>query len=79
MNWVTEFCNRAILLEEGRIVAEGEPAAVVRLHQEHSEAIRAKKAAETADLLGTTLGAAMGVGIASLPAGLRSPGRNPKR
>ena len=79
MNWVTEFCNRAILLEEGRIVAEGEPAAVVRLHQEHSEAIRAKKAAETADLLGTTLGAAMGVGIGSLPAALRSPGRNPKR
>ena len=79
MNWVTEFCNRAILLEEGRIVAEGEPAAVVRLHQEHSEAIRVKKATETADLLGTTLGAAMGVGIASLPAGLPSPGRSPKR
>ena len=25
MNWVTEFCNRAMLLEQGRVVAEGEP------------------------------------------------------
>ena len=25
MNWVIEFCNRAILLEQGRIVAEGAP------------------------------------------------------
>jgi ABC-type polysaccharide/polyol phosphate transport system ATPase subunit len=79
MNWVTEFCNRAMLLEEGRIVAEGEPAAVVRLHQEHSEAIRARKAAETAALLGTTPGAAIGVGIASVPAGLSIPGRSPER
>ncbi len=36
MNWVTEFCNRAILLEKGRVVAEGEPAEVVAIHQEHS-------------------------------------------
>ena len=25
MNWVTEFCNRAILLEKGRVIAEGNP------------------------------------------------------
>ncbi len=76
MNWVSEFCNRAMLLEEGRIVAEGEPAAVVALHQEHSIATRSRKAAETAALLGTSVGAAMGVGIAKLPAGL--PSTNPK-
>ncbi len=37
MSWVTEYCNRAILLEKGRIVAEGDPAEVVAIHQEHSE------------------------------------------
>ncbi len=35
MNWVTEYCNRAILLERGRVILEGEPADVVALHQEH--------------------------------------------
>ena len=25
MNWVTEYCNRAILIEKGRVVLEGEP------------------------------------------------------
>ena len=51
MNWVTEFCNRAILIEEGHIVAEGEPAEIVAIHQEHSERSRAVKAAEAARLL----------------------------
>ena len=45
MHWVTEFCNRAILLEKGRIVAEGDPAEVVAIHQDHSEQERAAKAA----------------------------------
>jgi ABC-2 type transport system ATP-binding protein len=36
MHWVTEFCNRAILLEKGRVVAEGKPEEVVAIHQEHS-------------------------------------------
>jgi ABC-type polysaccharide/polyol phosphate transport system ATPase subunit len=36
MTWVTEFCNRAILLERGRIVAEGDPEEVVTIHREHS-------------------------------------------
>ena len=26
MNWVTEYCNRAMLIEFGRVVMEGEPA-----------------------------------------------------
>ena len=45
MNWVTEYCNRAILIEQGRIVLEGPPADVVALHQEHSEQSRAEAAA----------------------------------
>lgn len=51
MNWVTEFCNRAILIERGRVVAEGDPAEVVEIHQEHSERSRAEKAAEAARIL----------------------------
>ena len=46
MNWVTEFCNRAMLIEKGHVVAEGEPAEVVKLHQEHSARDRAERDAE---------------------------------
>ncbi len=35
MNWVTEYCNRAILIEKGGIVHQGPPAEVVAIHQEH--------------------------------------------
>ena len=35
MQWVTEYCNRAILIEQGRIVMQGDPAEVVEVHQEH--------------------------------------------
>jgi ABC-2 type transport system ATP-binding protein len=48
MNWVTEFCNRAMLLEKGRIVAEGDPAEIVELHRANSERVRAEKAAAAA-------------------------------
>jgi ABC-type polysaccharide/polyol phosphate transport system ATPase subunit len=48
MTWVTEFCNRAILLERGAVIAEGDPEEVVRIHQEHSERDRAAKAAALA-------------------------------
>ena len=34
MNWVTEYCNRAILIEQGRVELMGEPAEVVKVHQE---------------------------------------------
>jgi ABC-type polysaccharide/polyol phosphate transport system ATPase subunit len=54
MNWVTEFCNRAILIEEGHVVAEGDPAEVVAIHQERSERSRAEKAAEVARILAGT-------------------------
>ena len=48
MNWVMEFCNRAILLEGGRIVAEGDPAEVVTIHREHSERSKAEREAALA-------------------------------
>jgi len=51
MNWVTEFCNRALLIEQGRVVAEGDPGDVVAIHQEHSERSRVEKAAEAARIL----------------------------
>ncbi|HLY15072.1 MAG TPA: ABC transporter ATP-binding protein [Candidatus Limnocylindrales bacterium] len=77
MNWVSEFCNRAMLLEQGRIVAEGEPGEVVAIHQKHAEEIRLAKAAEAAALLGSSIGTAMGLGISKLPTGL--PGQDPKK
>lgn len=46
MSWVTTFCNRAMLLEKGRIVAHGEPEPVVAEHQARMEAARAAKEAE---------------------------------
>jgi ABC-2 type transport system ATP-binding protein len=46
MNWVLEYCNRAMLIEKGHIVAEGSPEDVVRQHQERSAERRA--AAEAA-------------------------------
>jgi len=52
MNWVTQFCNKAMLLERGHIVAEGDPADVVRIHQERSERARLEKAASVAALAG---------------------------
>ena len=48
MNWVTEFCNRAMLLEQGRVIAEGDPAEIVELHKANSERTRAQKAEEAA-------------------------------
>jgi ABC-2 type transport system ATP-binding protein len=44
MHWVTEFCNRAMLLEGGHVILEGNPAEVVKLHEERSE--RSKVARE---------------------------------
>jgi ABC-type polysaccharide/polyol phosphate transport system ATPase subunit len=52
MNWVTEYCNRAILIEHGEMVMEGEPAEVVELHRVHTEEARARteEAAKAAGL-----------------------------
>lgn len=42
MSWVTEYCNRAVLIERGKLVMEGEPAEVVELHHVHTEEARAR-------------------------------------
>ena len=43
MNWVEEYCNRAILLEKGRVVIEDTPGAVVKTHLERVAAAKAAK------------------------------------
>jgi ABC-type polysaccharide/polyol phosphate transport system ATPase subunit len=52
MAWVTEYCNRAILIEHGEMIMEGEPAEVVELHRVHTEEARARteEAAKAAGL-----------------------------
>jgi ABC-type polysaccharide/polyol phosphate transport system ATPase subunit len=45
MAWVSEYCNKAMLLEKGRIVAEGSPEEVVAIHREHSERRKAEREA----------------------------------
>jgi ABC-type polysaccharide/polyol phosphate transport system ATPase subunit len=44
MEWVREYCNRAILLEKGRLVVDGPPGEVVELHLEHAAEIAARRA-----------------------------------
>jgi len=55
MNWVSEFCNTAMLLEKGRIVAQGSPADVVAIHLEHSRQARLEKQAAIAKYGGPTV------------------------
>lgn len=43
MTWVTEFCTRAILIEDGGITLDGDPEEVVRTHREHSAVRRAQR------------------------------------
>jgi ABC-2 type transport system ATP-binding protein len=51
LHWVTEFCNKAMLLEKGNVVAEGSPADIVAMHIEHSARARAAREAEVARAL----------------------------
>ena len=46
MNWVKEYCNRAILIESGQLVLEGEPEEVVETHRQHTEEARRRRAEE---------------------------------
>jgi ABC-2 type transport system ATP-binding protein len=50
MSWITDFCNRTILLEKGRIVADGPPEEVVALHVEKSEKRRSVRRAVMEDM-----------------------------
>ncbi len=45
MNWVTDYCTRAMLIEKGHIVAMGTPTDVVKEHQERSAKRRAEQVA----------------------------------
>ncbi len=55
MNWVTEFCNRALLLDKGTIVAVGDPAEVVAIHEERSTRAREAREAELRAQLGAVI------------------------
>jgi ABC-2 type transport system ATP-binding protein len=37
MSWITAFCNRAILLEKGQIVADGDPDEIADMHEQDAE------------------------------------------
>jgi ABC-2 type transport system ATP-binding protein len=63
MEWVNEYCNKAMLLEHGHIVAVGRPADVVAIHQEHSARRKAEKSA--AGVMPVAQAAAMSAGSGS--------------
>ncbi len=49
MEWIREYCNRAILLEKGRVIIEGAPNEVVEAHlQRTAEAAAARQEAARA-------------------------------
>jgi ABC-type multidrug transport system ATPase subunit len=37
MSWITAFCTRAILLDKGHIVAEGDPDEIADMHEQDAE------------------------------------------
>jgi ABC-type polysaccharide/polyol phosphate transport system ATPase subunit len=37
MSWITAFCTRAILLDKGKVVAEGDPDDIADLHEQDAE------------------------------------------
>jgi ABC-2 type transport system ATP-binding protein len=51
MDWVTSFCNRAMLIEKGKVIAEGAPADIVAIHEEHSERARLEREAKLGKLV----------------------------
>jgi ABC-type polysaccharide/polyol phosphate transport system ATPase subunit len=73
MSWVSEFCNRAMLIEAGHVVAEGEPEEVVRIHREHSEAAQLRREAEAAAILGAGANAAVARGAMLIEATRSAP------
>ncbi|HUG29736.1 MAG TPA: ABC transporter ATP-binding protein [Candidatus Limnocylindria bacterium] len=52
MDWVREYCNRALLLEKGQVILEGPPDEVTALHLERqaAETARRQEAARAAGL-----------------------------
>ncbi len=45
MDWVREYCNRALLLVRGEVMLEGEPDEVVARHRQHTVEEKQRKAA----------------------------------
>jgi len=43
MSWITAFCTRAILLDKGRIVAEGDPEEIADMHEQDAERRKKQK------------------------------------
>jgi ABC-type polysaccharide/polyol phosphate transport system ATPase subunit len=43
MSWITAFCTRAVLLDKGRIVAEGDPDEIADMHDEDAERRKRQK------------------------------------
>jgi ABC-type polysaccharide/polyol phosphate transport system ATPase subunit len=62
MSWVTEFCNRALLLDHGKVVMEGPPEEVVALHEERSERARIAHEQELARKIAAVTGSSAPVG-----------------
>ena len=50
MSWITAFCNRAILMDKGKIVADGDPHEIADMH-EHDAEKRAKRKRKAKQLL----------------------------
>ena len=65
MTWVVEYCNRAILLDKGLVVAEGDPAEVVEIHRERSRRAKAEREAALAAAHAAAGGSALPADVAS--------------
>jgi ABC-2 type transport system ATP-binding protein len=50
MSWVTAFCNRAILVDKGQIIADGDPEEIADMHEKDA-AKRAKRKRKAKQLL----------------------------
>jgi ABC-type multidrug transport system ATPase subunit len=50
MSWITAFCNRAILMDKGAIVADGDPEEIADMHEQDAEK-RAKQKRKAKQLL----------------------------
>ncbi len=50
MSWITAFCNRAILMDKGHIVADGDPEEIADMHEQDAEK-RAKQKRKAKQLL----------------------------
>ncbi len=50
MSWITAFCNRAILMDKGAIVADGDPDEIADMHEQDAEK-RAKQKRKAKQLL----------------------------